>query len=107
MRVALRRILSENGYDVIGEAQNGIEAVSLYQSLRPDLVTMDIAMPEMDGIAALKAIREFDPNAIVVMCSAIGKRNMIHEALLAGAADFLVKPFHSGRVLETFGKIAA
>jgi two-component system chemotaxis response regulator CheY len=107
MRVTLKNILTQNGYDVVGEAQNGVEAVKLYQELKPDLVTMDITMPEMDGIAALKEIRGSDPEAKVVMCTAMGQKNMVVEAIQAGAKDFIVKPFQPERVLEAVGKLLA
>jgi len=107
MRVTLKNILSSNGYEIVGEAGNGVEAVKLYQQLKPDLVTMDITMPEMDGIAALKEIKKLDPNANVVMCTAMGQKNMVVEAIQAGAKDFIVKPFQPDRVLEAVGKFAA
>ncbi len=107
MRVALKNILTQHGYDVVGEAQNGIEAVSLYKELKPDLVTMDITMPEMDGIQALKEIRSADGNANVVMCTAMGQKSMVVEAIQAGAKDFIVKPFQPERVIEAISKILA
>jgi two-component system chemotaxis response regulator CheY len=107
MRVTLKNILSQNGYEVCGEATNGAEAVTLYQSLKPDLVTMDITMPEMDGLAALKAIRQHDPQARVVMVSAMGQKTMVVEAIQNGAKDFIVKPFQPDRVVEAIGKAAA
>ncbi len=107
MRVTLKNILSHHGYDVVGEAVNGAEAVRLYNELKPDLVTMDITMPEMDGLAALKAIRAKDPNAKVVMVTAMGQKAMVVEALQNGAKDFIVKPFQAERVIEAVDKIAA
>lgn len=107
MRVTLKKILSENGFEVVGEAQNGLEAVELYKSLKPDIVTMDITMPEMDGLTALKQIRAIDPNANVVMCTAMGQKNMVVEAIQSGAKDFIVKPFQPDRVLEAMTKVAA
>jgi len=107
MRVTLKKILTENGYEVVGEAANGQEAVDLFQSLKPDVVTMDITMPEMDGLEALKAIRALDPAANVVMCTAMGQKNMVVEAIQAGAKDFIVKPFQPERVLEAMAKVAA
>lgn len=104
MRVTLKNILTQNGYEVVGEAQNGAEAVKLYQELKPDLVTMDITMPEMDGIAALKEIKKVDGSAKVVMCTAMGQKNMVVEAIQAGAKDFIVKPFQADRVLDAVGK---
>ncbi|OWU65542.1 MAG: two-component system response regulator [Armatimonadetes bacterium Cent15-Ar3] len=107
MRVTLKRILSDAGFEVVGEAANGVESVSLYNDLKPDLVTMDITMPEMDGIEALKAIRVCDPNATVVMCSAMGQQNLMVEALQAGAKEFIVKPFQADKVLEVINRHAA
>jgi len=105
MRVTLRNILTQNGYEVAGEAANGKEAVRLYQDLKPDLVTMDITMPEMDGISALKEIKRLDPDAVVVMCTAMGQKNLVVEAIQAGAKDFIVKPFQPPRVLESLHKL--
>jgi two-component system, chemotaxis family, chemotaxis protein CheY len=107
MRVTLKRILTDGGYEVVGEAANGAEAVTLYNDLKPDLVTMDITMPEMDGIEALKVIRGSDPNASVVMCSAMGQQNLMVEALQAGAKEFIVKPFQADKVLEVIKRHAA
>ncbi len=107
MRVTLRNILTQNGFEVVGEAANGVEAVKLYQELRPDVVTMDITMPEMDGITALKEIRLIDSNANVVMCTAMGQKTMVVEAIQAGAKDFIVKPFQPDRVVEAMKKLAA
>jgi two-component system chemotaxis response regulator CheY len=107
MRVTLKNILTQNGYEVVGEAANGAESVELFKQLRPDVVTMDITMPEMDGISALKEIRAVDPSANVVMCTAMGQKNMVVEAIQAGARDFIVKPFQPDRVLEALGKAAA
>lgn len=107
MRVTLKNILTQNGYEVCGEAQNGVEAVKLFKELKPDLVTMDITMPEMDGIQALKEIKTIDPAASVVMCTAMGQKNMVVEAIQSGAKDFIVKPFQPDRVLEAVGKLLA
>jgi len=107
MRVTLKNILTQNGYEVVGEATNGAESVELYKQLKPDLVTMDITMPEMDGIAALKQIKAADPSANVVMCTAMGQKNMVVEAIQAGAKDFIVKPFQAERVLEAVSKLLA
>ncbi len=107
MRVTLKNILTQNGYEVVGEATNGAEAVDLYNSLKPDLVTMDITMPEMDGISALKAIKAADPGAVIVMCTAMGQKNMVVEAIQSGAKDFIVKPFQPERVLDAIGKLVA
>ncbi|MFZ5754996.1 MAG: response regulator [Bacillota bacterium] len=104
MRMMLKDILTKNGYDVIGEAENGQIAVDKYKDLRPDLVTMDITMPELDGISAVKKIKQFDPNARIVMCSAMGQQAMVIDAIQAGARDFIVKPFQPERVLEAVKK---
>ncbi|MBL8086740.1 MAG: response regulator [Chthonomonas sp.] len=104
MRVTLKNILTQHGFEVVGEAQNGVEAVKLYQELKPDLVTMDITMPEMDGLQALKEIRSADPNAKVVMCTAMGQKNMVVDAIQSGAKDFIVKPFQPDRVVEAVRK---
>src|ERR1700730_2496326 len=92
MRMQLKDMITKAGYEVVGEAENGNVAVELYEKLRPDLVTMDITMPEMDGVSAVKEIRKLDPNAKIIMCSAMGQQNMVLEAIQAGAKDFLVKP---------------
>lgn len=104
MRMMLKDILTKNGYDVIGEAENGQIAVEKYKDLRPDLVTMDITMPELDGISAVKKIKQLDPNARIVMCSAMGQQAMVIDAIQAGARDFIVKPFQPERVLEAVRK---
>ena len=104
MRMMIKDILTKNGFNVVGEAENGQIAVQKYKELNPDLVTMDITMPEMDGIQALKSIRETNPNAKVVMCSAMGQQAMVIEAIQAGAKDFIVKPFQTNRVLEAVSK---
>ena len=104
MRMMLKDILTKNGYEVVGEAENGAKAVEKYKEVTPDLVTMDITMPEMDGISALKNIRSIDSNAKVVMCSAMGQQAMVIEAIQAGARDFIVKPFQADRVLEAVKK---
>jgi two-component system, chemotaxis family, chemotaxis protein CheY len=100
MRMMLKDILVKNGYEVIGEAGNGEEAVQKYKELNPDLVLLDITMPEKSGIEALKEIKEFDANAKVVMCSAMGQQSKVMEARELGSVDFVVKPFQAGRVLE-------
>lgn len=107
MRVTLKNILVQNGFEVVGEASNGVESVALYKELKPDVVTMDITMPEMDGLTALKEIRSHDPGAQVIMCTAMGQKGMVVEAIQAGAKDFIVKPFQPDRVLEAMGKLAA
>ena len=105
MRMMLKDILVKNGYEVLGEAENGLKAVEKYKELNPDLVIMDITMPEMDGIQALKKIRENDPSALVIMCSAMGQQAMVIEAIQSGAKDFIVKPFQADRVLEAVKKV--
>ena len=107
MRMMLKNVLTEAGYEVVGEAENGAVAVSKYRELSPDLTTMDITMPEMDGLAALKEIRAGDPSARVVMCSAMGQQSMVIESIQAGARDFIVKPFQPDRVLEAVTKALA
>ena len=104
MRMMLKDILVKEGYEVVGEAVNGADGVEKYNSLKPDLVTMDITMPEMDGIAALKAIKASDPAAKVIMCSAMGQQSMVVESIQAGARDFIVKPFQKDRVIEAIRK---
>ncbi|NPV25933.1 MAG: response regulator [Firmicutes bacterium] len=104
MRMMIKDILTKNGYEVCGEAENGAVALEKYLELRPDLVTMDITMPEMDGITAVKEIRRIDPSARVIMCSAMGQQAMVIDAIQAGARDFIVKPFQPDRVLEAVAK---
>lgn len=105
MRMMLKDILVKNGYDVVGEAENGAKAVEKYKELKPNLVIMDITMPEMDGIQAAKAIKGDDGNATIIMCSAMGQQAMVIEAIQAGAKDFIVKPFQPDRVLEAVKKV--
>ncbi len=105
MRMMIKDILTKNGYGIAGEAENGQVAVDKYNETKPDLVLMDITMPEMDGIQALKKIREGDPNAVVIMCSAMGQQAMVIEAIQSGAKDFIVKPFQADRVLEAVKKV--
>lgn len=100
MRMMIKDIVTRNGYQVVGEAQNGLEALEMYTNHKPDLVTMDITMPEKDGIAAVKDIMAMDPNARIIMCSAMGQQALVMEAIKAGAKDFLVKPFKPERVLQ-------
>ena len=105
MRMMIKDILTKNGYNVVGEAENGLKAVEKYNELKPDLVLMDITMPEMDGIQALKKIKEADAGAAVIMCSAMGQQAMVIESIQAGAKDFIVKPFQADRVLEAVKKV--
>ena len=105
MRMMLKDILTKGGYDVVGEAADGNEAVAKYNELKPDLVTLDITMPNKDGLQALKEIRANDPNATCIMCSAMGQQAMVIDAIQAGAKDFVVKPFQPDRVLESIHKV--
>ena len=107
MRMMLRDIITKNGMEVAGEAENGAIAIEKYKEVKPDLVTMDITMPEMDGITALKGILEADSSARVVMCSAMGQQAMVIEAIQAGAKDFIVKPFKPDRVIDAINKSLA
>ena len=105
MRMMIKDILTKNGYNVVGEAENGAKALEKYNELKPDLVLMDITMPEVDGIKALKNIKAADPAATVIMCSAMGQQAMVIEAIQSGAKDFIVKPFQPDRVLEAVKKV--
>lgn len=105
MRMLLKDIITKAGYEVVGEAANGVEAVEKFKELKPDIVTMDITMPEMNGIDAIKKIREFAPDAKIIVCSAMGQQAMVIEAIQAGAKDFIVKPFQHSRVVEALQKI--
>ncbi len=105
MRVTLKNILEKGGYEVAGEASNGRESVEMYQQVKPDLVTMDITMPELDGISAVREIKKTDPNANIIMCTAMGQKQMVLEAVAAGAKDFIVKPFQPDKVIEALQKI--
>ena len=105
MRMMIKDILTKNGYEVAGEAENGAIAVSKYTELKPDLVLMDITMPEKDGIQALKDIKAADGGAKVIMCSAMGQQAMVIEAIQSGAKDFIVKPFQADRVIEAVKKV--
>ncbi len=104
MRMMIKDILSKNGFEVVGEAADGLQAVEKYKEVNPDLVTMDITMPEMDGITSLKEIKKIDPSAKIIMCSAMGQQAMVIDAIQAGAKDFIVKPFQADRVLEAIKK---
>jgi two-component system chemotaxis response regulator CheY len=105
MRTMLADILQQAGFTVVGEADTGAKAVDKYKELRPDLVTMDIVMPDMGGIDAVREITAFDPNAKVVMCSAMGQQALVVDAIQAGAKDFVVKPFQPSRVLEAVERV--
>ncbi|MBO5055952.1 MAG: response regulator [Lachnospiraceae bacterium] len=105
MRMMIKDILTKNGYNVVGEAENGAKAFEKYNEIKPDLVLMDITMPEVDGIQALKNIKAADPGAKIIMCSAMGQQAMVIESIQAGAKDFIVKPFQPDRVLEAVKKV--
>ncbi|WP_425449179.1 response regulator [Dethiothermospora halolimnae] len=104
MRMMLKDTLTKNGFEVLGEAENGAKAIEKYKELNPDLVIMDITMPEVDGIQAVKEIKKIDSNAVIVMCSAMGQQAMVIESIQAGAKDFIVKPFQADRVIEAVKK---
>ena len=105
MRMMIKDILEKNGYEIAGEAANGAIAVEMYNKEKPDVVTMDITMPDMDGIEAVKNIRANDPNAKIIMCSEMGQQSRVMNAIKAGAKDFIVKPFQPDRVLEAVKKV--
>jgi len=105
MRQMIREIIEPEGFEIVGEAGDGEEAVEQYQALRPDIVTMDIVMPKRSGIDAVRGIVEIDPDACIVMCSALGQETLVMEAIQAGAKDFIVKPFKPDAVLATLSKI--
>ena len=105
MRTMITDILSQAGYDIVGEAESGAQAVQRYRDLKPDLVTMDIVMPDMGGIEAVREIVKQDPDAKILMCSAMGQQALVVEAIQAGAKDFVVKPFQPSRVLEAVQRV--
>jgi two-component system chemotaxis response regulator CheY len=100
MRTVLKKMLTEEGYDVVGEASNGVEAITKAKEFLPDVITLDITMPEMDGVTAIPGILKNSPNSKVIMCSAMGQQPMVVEAIKNGAKDFIVKPFQKARVLQ-------
>lgn len=104
MRLALKNVLVPGGHEVVGEAANGEEAIQVYQEVKPDFVLMDITMPDMDGIEAVRKIKEIDSDAKIIMCSALGQQAKIFTAIEAGALDFIVKPFQPERVLEAIAR---
>lgn len=104
VRLALEKILTDNNYEVVAQAATGIEAIQMYKEVKPDLVIMDITMPEMSGIDAVRGIREFDPDAKIIMCSAMGQQSKILDAMTAGASDFIVKPYKEDRVISAVKK---
>jgi len=105
MRITIKNALLKNGYEVVGEAENGVVAVEKYKELRPDVVTMDITMPEMSGLDALKAIVALDSKAQIIMISAMGQESMVRDAILSGAKGFIVKPFKEDSLLSALRKI--
>ncbi|HHY73370.1 MAG TPA: response regulator [Bacillus bacterium] len=105
MRMTLTNILQKGNHDVVGEAENGRNGIEKYKEFQPDIVTMDITMPEMTGIEAVKQIKAFDPNAKIIMCSAMGQQKLVVEAIESGAKDFIVKPFDESRVLEAVARV--
>jgi two-component system, chemotaxis family, chemotaxis protein CheY len=104
IKIVIRDILEKTGFEVIGEASNGYEAIDLYKKLKPDVVLMDITMPKMDGIQSLKEIMNYDKNAKVIMCSALGQQRLIIQAIQFGAKDFIVKPFKQERIVGAIKK---
>lgn len=106
MRLSIKKTLEKNGFQVIGEAENGQVGVQKYAELHPDIVTMDITMPEMTGLEALKEIIKFDPKAVVIMVSALGQESMVREAVLSGAKGFIVKPFKEEIIASALKKFA-
>lgn len=105
MRMMIKKALTASGYDDFVEAQDGAEAVQKYGEEKPDMVIMDITMPNMDGLQALKTIRGTDPNAKIVMCTAMGQEGMVVDAIKSGAKDFIVKPFNAERIVQTVNTI--
>ncbi len=105
MRMSLKRILENNDFEVVGEAENGLVAIKLYKRLQPDIVTMDITMPEMDGVQALKEISKLDSNCKIVMISALGQESYVKEAIINGAKSFIVKPYKEDHVVQTLRKL--
>lgn len=105
MRMTLKNIMTNNGYTVVGEGEDGLQAVELYKKLHPSLVTMDITMPNMDGIDAIKEIMKHDTGAVIIVVSAMGQKALVIDALNAGAKDFVVKPFQPDRIAEALQKI--
>jgi two-component system, chemotaxis family, chemotaxis protein CheY len=104
IKIVLRDIIEKSGFRVVGEASNGEQAIAAYQDKRPDVVLMDITMPGMDGLTALKKIREIDPAARIIICSALGQQQLITQAIQLGAKDFIVKPFQPQRVVSALKK---
>ncbi|HYE11739.1 MAG TPA: response regulator [Patescibacteria group bacterium] len=107
MRMAIRTMLEKDGCEIVGEAENGLQAIKKYKECSPDVVTMDITMPEMDGLAALEAIIQYDPCAKVIMLSAMGQEVMVRDAIIRGAKTFVVKPFKEDHIIKTINKVLA
>ncbi|NMA91933.1 MAG: response regulator [Firmicutes bacterium] len=106
MRMTLKNILEKNGYSVIGEGEDGLQAIELYKELNPSLVTMDITMPNLDGIKAIEEIIKHDAGAVIIVVSAMGQKALVIDALNAGAKDFVVKPFQPERITEALQKVS-
>ncbi len=104
-RKILREYLTEAGHEIVAEAENGQDCVEKYSEFKPDIVTLDITMPVLDGLAALKEIKKIDPNAKVVMVTAVGKQNMVVEAIKSGASEFVTKPFDKDNILKIISKL--
>lgn len=107
MRMSIRAMLERNGYEIVGEAENGAEAILKYMELRPDIVTMDITMPEMSGIEALQGILKEDSKAKIIMMTAMGQESMVKQAIISGAKGFIIKPLKEDHVVQTLGQIAS
>lgn len=105
MRLALRTMLEKNGFEVVGEAENGAIAIEKYKTLKPDILTLDITMPVMDGLMALKQIKAFDKSAKVIMVSAMGQEAIVREAVISGALGFVIKPFNEETIVKSFSKL--
>lgn len=105
MRMSLRTMLQRNGFEVVGEAENGKTAISKYKQFNPNIVTLDITMPDMDGIEVLKEIKKFDSKAKIVMITAMGQESMVRKSILSGAKSFIVKPFKEEQLIETLNKV--
>lgn len=105
MRMMIKDVLSKNGFEISGEAENGAKAIEKFKEVNPDLVIMDITMPEVDGIQAVKEIKKINGAAKIIMCSAMGQQAMVIEAIQAGAKDFIVKPFQAERIIEAVKKV--
>ena len=106
MRGILKKIIKDTPHEVIGEASNGLECIEKYKELQPDLVIVDITMPEMDGLQALKELKKIDKSVKVIMCSAMGQQMMVMEAIQSGALDFIVKPFQPDRIIDAIHRVS-